>query len=164
MPEPGATEGQAPKLSGEPFPRQTGRDLPPFSEASKTPEALAKEAYEKGNLESFVENASEITAPLTPEAQQLAENVRSMRGAIDVVEGFGKFAIGTGDSKTVKLLIENGTKIVNNLTANPDKVSETVEAWTEEEAQSFTKALEDKGIINKNQPPSATEPPATSAK
>ena len=134
--------------SGQPYQRKE-LDLSSYAEA--------------GNKTAEIVNNPELQKVMQ-ELSKVAESVAVQDAAVGLVEGYVNWAKTTGDAKIPRLLSGNIAEIVQRFATNPDKVSETVEAWTEEEAQSFTKALEDKGIINKNQPPSATEPPATSAK
>lgn len=151
-----------------PFQREKGRDISSFAEASS-------------RLVETVNNPE--SQRLTREMSEVVESVARQKGAVDIVEGFTNWAKTTGDTKVAKLLTGNIAKLVQRFSANPNKVSEAVAAWTEEDTQVLTKKLEDKGVINaernedptsekaydqirselKSAPPT-TEPPTTTAK
>jgi hypothetical protein len=127
-----------------------------------------KEGYDKiANLsaEPFTREKGSDNPDLQKAMQELgevAENVAVQDAAVGLVEGYVNWAKTTGDTRVAKLLSGNIAGIVQRFATNPDKVSDTVAAWTEEEAQTITKDLEDKGIISKKS--STTEPPTTTAK
>ena len=172
MPEPGSTEGQegqTPKTTPEqPFPRKTG-DLSSFTKAAEnlsslvgeanTPEPTEPFAREKGSdLPSFTEANSRLTEILHTPSEQLikefgevSENVDRQAGAVNLVKGFIEWAKATKDKAVTKMLTGNVASIVRGLANNPDKVSDTVTAWTGEDTQAFQKKLKDAGMITVEQ-------------
>jgi hypothetical protein len=120
-----------------PFQREKDLDLPSFTEAN---------------------------SKLRTEIGKVSEAIGLQAGAVKIVEGFANWAAATGDQKTTSLLSGNVEKIMHGLSTDPDKVSETVAALTEGEAQAMTKKLEDEGIIGKKSTSSTVEPPTTTAK
>jgi len=192
MPEPGSAEGQgnqAPKTASEPFTRETG-DMTSFSDAAKSASLLGNQEsftrQEGSDIPSLTEAGNKFTEILhTPSDQlmkefgEVSENVNRQAGAVNLVDGIIEWARTTKDSVVEKMLAGNIGNMVQRLAANPDKVSEAVASWTEEDRQKFTKELKDKGMIgnelsfreaiNKfkvetHNPPSAIEPPITTAK
>lgn len=95
------------------------------------------------------DRAREMAA--SPEYQELMENLNSMKGGLDVLEGLDKWAIATGDKRVIKLLTEKGPQIIRTLTEDPNKVFETVMVWTGQETQGFSNKLKDAGMVTVDQ-------------